>query len=439
MQNIDNINKSNSFSLSLEKFLYLSFFFVFFFSPMIQISFLPFYMDISDFYCVLLLFTIIKNDWYKQNNFIPILVFFIVSGYIFLTILVNKQFHVLNNYFEIYDLFKLLCFFIFFKEQYGKHNIQPILEVCFLCLVVFNVFHYYNILDFNNIVMPYYCGKDSPHLVFFGYNSLGEPATKRAIGTMGNPNNNALLFLFFLILFAPRNNWSRKNCIYFFIALVVFLCCQSRTGMVAFAVMMTFNYILSNISWKKMLIQVLSILFVSAFVLNFAAIMHFLHIPLPVREMNYSLSLLDSSALKSNSWTERLRIWKELLLMVKDKPIFGFSPNKNYFYENHIYAENEYILMLWRYGIIGLFLYMSLYLMPVWKAIKHAKNSIESKNAVLIISIFAVTALANCPFSNVKMSILMIFVYASFYAGIVLNPNHKDNNTINSCIFAKRN
>lgn len=398
---------------SYENLLYLLFFPIFFFTPPIAFSGLPFLVDISDIYLVFVGIAILKNKWYRGDNLKLILLGTAVSLYIVLTILINRQIRSINNYFEVYDILKFICFIIFFKEQYCKQQISRILDACFCGLVVFHIFHYYNILNFNEIVMPLYCGADSPHLLFFGYNSIGEPATKRALGTMGNPNMNALLFLFFLIRYAPRLEWKKKDRILFFIALIVFLCCQSRTGMVAFVIMLIINYIFSGISWKKMLVQVFSILAVSAFVLYFAEIMQFLHIPLPVRGMNYSLSLLNSDALKSNSWTERLQIWKELLGMVQDKPIFGFGPNKNYLYENHIYAENEYVLMVWRYGILGLLTYLLLYFLPVWKSLKKAKHVVDCKNVLLMIAVFAVSALTNCPFSNVKLSILLAFVFAA--------------------------
>lgn len=398
---------------SYENLLYMLFFPIFLFTPPISCDGIPFTIDISDIYLILIGVAILKNKWYRGSNFKLIMIGLGISLYITLTIIINRQIRTINNYFEIYDILKFICFIIFFKEQYGKVRISPILDACFCGLVVFHIFHYYNILDFNSLVMPLYCGADSPHLLFFGYDSLGNPVTKRALGTMGNPNTNALLFLFFMIRYAPRINWTRKDCILFFIALIVFLCCQSRTGIVAGIIMLIINYLLSGINWKKMIIQVISILAISAFVLYFAEIMQFSHIPLPIRGMNYSLSLLDSSALKSNSWNERIQIWKELLGMVQEKPIFGFGPNKNYFYENHIYAENEYVLMIWRYGIIGLLLYLMLYLLPFWKSYKTAKHFIESKNTLLIISVFAVSALANCPFSDVKLSILLAYIIAS--------------------------
>ena len=399
--------------LSYEKVVLAIFFPLLFFTPAIHITGFPFYFDISDFLLLLIVPAIIKNNWWR-THLKPIAIFGVIASYILLTILINRQASSLNNYFEIYDLFKLLFLFIFFEEMRRQTDIMPILNACFIGLVCFNIFHYYNLFDFNTRVMPLYCGHNSVHLQYFGYNSLGMPATKRALGILGNPNNNAILFLFFTILYAPHKEWKRLHQFFFFLALTVFLCCQSRTGLVALVAMLVANYIFAGIPWKKVVIQSFCIAAFSWVVLNFSEILLFLHIPLPTRPMNYSLSLLDGSALRSNSWEERKNVWQHLLSMSKEHPIFGHGPNKNYFYENHIYAENEYILMLWRYGIIGMLMYISLYLYPVWKSFSKLRNSMAARRILMIAIVFAITALTNAPFSSVKLSILLIFIYSLY-------------------------
>lgn len=140
--------------------------------------------------------------------------------------------------------------------------------------------------------------------------------------------------------------------------------------------------------------------------------MLFLHISPPVRPMNYSLSLLDGSALKSHSWSERIQIWKQLLLMVKDHPLFGYGPNKNFFYENNLFSENEYILMLWRYGIVGLMAYLSLYLYPIFRAFKKLKENVAARQTFMIAVAFMTAALTNNPISSVKLALILMLVYS---------------------------
>lgn len=397
-------------NLLAEKIFVWLFFPLLFFVPDFHIDKIPFTIDINNILLIFTIFFIIKNKWFQEKN----LRYFLICGglclYIFFTIAINQQLGTINNYFEIYHLFKFFCFYIFFKEVLKKQSLELIFDICFIGLVIFHLFHYFNLFDFNKIIMPLYCGEDSPHLLFFGYNSLGEPASKRALGILGNPNTNAILYIFFIILYAPTQQWKRKNIIFFFVSLSLFLSCQSRTGLIALIIILLINLYFIKISLKKkfLLLSIISCIIVSN--LYFPTILQLLHIQIPTQthSMDYAASLLDTSALQSNSWTNRLQIWKDLLNMIAEKPIFGHSPNKTFFYENHIHTENEYILISWRYGIIGLILYLSLYLKIILNTFKQVNSSIYAKNLLLITIVFAITACTNCPFSQDKLAILFI-------------------------------
>lgn len=53
---------------SYENLLYLLFFPIFFFTPPIAFSGLPFLVDISDIYLVFVGIAILKNKWYRGDN-----------------------------------------------------------------------------------------------------------------------------------------------------------------------------------------------------------------------------------------------------------------------------------------------------------------------------------------------------------------------------------
>ena len=398
--------------ISVEKLLYLLFFPVLLFSPFIPIAGFSFRFSASDFLLILVTLVILKNEWWRKH-LKALAAFAVIALYLLVTILVNGLFTVTNSYFEIYAILKLFLFYIFFAEMNPEMDLSTVFNICFIGLVCFNILHYFNVFDFNTHIMPSYCGDNNIQLKYFGYDSSGRPCTRRALGVMGNPNNNALLFLFFMILYAPRKEWKKLKILFFFIALTCFLCCQSRTGMVACAVVLLGNYLFAGIPLRRMVLQVVAIVSYSAFVLNFAEIALWLHIPLPVRSMNYSLSLLDGSALVSHSWEERKRMWSYLLSMWTEHPLFGYGPNKNFFYENKLFAENEYILMLWRYGIFGLLMYLSLYLQPLLRMLKWLKSNENARRTAMLLTAFAVAALTNHPVLCTKLAILMVFLLAS--------------------------
>ena len=122
----------------------------------------------------------------------------IFSCYILFDIVLNNLSSNTNSYFEIYKVLKFLIIILFFScLQFNKYFNEVIYPI-FYILIIFNTLHFFDFWDFNLIIEQYYNG--GIHIKTFGLNSLGEPATKRLIGTLGNPNNNAILFLFFTVL-----------------------------------------------------------------------------------------------------------------------------------------------------------------------------------------------------------------------------------------------
>jgi O-antigen ligase len=393
---------------------------------------------------------IIYNKWYKNWRLLYVknLLFFI--GVIILSIVVNKQTGVANEWFEVYKGFKYLLIFIVFKELYSAKKNTAIIDVIFICLLFFNFLHYHNIFNFNQIVMPLYCGKDCAHLTYFGLNSAGLPAVKRMIGTMANPNDNAILFLVFMLFYLPKERWKIKDVCFFVLCLIALLACQSRTSLVAFFVIILVSFIVNRVKWYKALSHsgLIAIVMI-VFFFNYA-IIDFLRPtpstdlvtntvtdtvthstadttlviePIPVPEpapkpvtANYSLTLLDGSAMKSNSWTYRVFLWKEFLNQFLERPIIGHAPQKNYFYENKLYFENEYVLFLWRYGILGFIALIGFYLIPLKKIFKTVCSSEISKNTLLFIMIFAICGLANVPLTNTTLSLLFFSYLGVFYS-----------------------
>lgn len=368
--------------------------------PPLRFSFLPFAIEVTDLIFPFVLFLIFKNKWYKKDNKMYLLVGVVISAYILLTIIINNQIHYINNYFEIYKLLKLFFFFIFIKECFNPSIHYLFFDIIFVCLLLFNFLHYYNIFGFNETIMPLYCGENNNQLLRFGYYSNGIPGPKRMIGTMMNPNHNAILFIFFSILYAPRKEWAKKHIAFFFLSLLAMLLCQSRTGIAVFLILFVINYIFSKISLKKILIQSCLVFIIIATGLNVGT---------------YIVTITDPDLNKTNSWQTRVQVWSMMIDKVKDKPFFGYSPNKEFFYSNQIHSDNEYISILYRYGCIGLILYIMLYIIPLFRSFKLAFISLEAKNIILCIILFGFTSLMNEPMSNPRTSLFYVFLLAVFY------------------------
>lgn len=359
--------------------------------------------------------------WKKRGLFSHIYVknLFIFAGVIIFSILLNHKHNSINDLFEVYDIIKYVIIFLVFKEIYNPKVKTWAIDISFILLLIINLFHYHNIFGFNEYVMPYYCGEKSVHLLTFGYNSLGEPATKRMLGLIGNPNNNAILFMIFLIHYLPKKGWSTKEMLFFYASVIAVSACQSRTGIIAFSALFIVNFIIIKWKWWKIGIHTFFVAFLLLLFFNLEAFSEYLHLDFLTRKKqnkDYIMSLFNDEAFQGNSWQKRLEIWEDLLIESTHKPILGHGPRKNHFYASRLYSENEYVLIIWRYGIIGLLFYLCIYLIPIKQTLKLARSEIDSKNILLLIGLFLITSLTNVPLSNTILAPFFFVLLGGFYA-----------------------
>lgn len=396
-------------------------FFTFIFSlvllPPFQLPWFQFKFQVVDFFMPLLIGVIYINKWYKNQLLLSVKNLFFLAAIVVISILANREYCGINDYFEIYRIFTYLLVFIVFKEIYNPKFAPLVIDIVFVLLLIFNFFHYHNLFNFNAIVMPLYCGEDSPHLFFFGLNSLLEPATKRMLGTMGNPNNNAILLLLFSFCYFPKKKWHIKEIIFFFLSIIAILACQSRTGIITFSVILLLNYLFVKIKWWKIISQLAGVALIAFlfFNINFDLNCHNQRRN-GEGQKDYILSLVDGQAFNGNSWNKRLEIWEMLGTQIVEKPLIGHGPQKNYWYKEKLHAENEYIFFAWRYGLLGLLSYLLIYLIPLKKIFRTIRSSELSGKTLLLIVVFSLSALTNVPLSNTTLSLLFFCALGAFYS-----------------------
>ena len=408
--------------------------FIFIFSLVLLPSFyLPWFrfkFQVVDFFMPFFAGVIIYKKRFKNWNLLYVKNFLFLMGFILFSIILNKQWTAINDWFEIYKVIKYLLVFLIFKELYTSKMKTATIDIVFIGLLVFNFLHYHNIFNFNQLIMPLYCGEDRVHLTFFGLNSLGFPCVKRMIGTMGNPNDNAILFLIFMLFYLPKEKWKIKNLCFFVLCLIAFLACQSRTSLVAFFVIIIANFIIIRIKWQKTLLHsgLITVIILAFFYNHIILGSNFTIGSNSTVQKNYTTTLLDGTAFESNSWTFRIELWKEYLNQSLKRPMIGHAPQKNYFYEQKLHFENEYVLFLWRYGILGFIAFIGFYLIPIRKIFKTVRSSEISKNTLLLIMIFAICGLANVPLSNTTLSLLFFSYLGIFYSQKIENNENMAQN-----------
>lgn len=336
----------------------------------------------------------VRKEWW----FLWIVLF---AGYMLLPILINGRIKQWNDYFELYRVIKLGVIFLLFRVIQPK-QLHPLIVGSFMVLLLINVLHLFNVFNVNELLT--YTYGDSIHFKLFGNDSLGNPAVKRMLGTMGNPNTNALLFLFFTVYFLPIEK-KREHWVLWFTALFMVFLCQSRTSLIAVIMVLgAMLYLTQKDGVKPAIWKVVSS--IGLYVLATMIATSFF------QYTSYSNSLMDGSALYSTSLRSRWESWGTLWDMIKTKPLFGYGPYKSYFTAHQLYSENEYLLMWWRYGIFGLLFYLGLFLLPFWEMFRR-KFDTHAGKAMIMIGVMLIAALTNNPLTERSISVLFIFILAS--------------------------
>ena len=336
------------------------------------------------------------------DKFVVILMLF--AGFIFLSILINSHRTELREYFELYKIFKIGILYLFsiflFLGSKKISGIVKFVNVIFVLLVAFNFLHYFNVWHFNENVTILF-DSDQRDTLYFGLNSLGLPAAKRMIGTMGNPNDNAILFLLFFAFYQSRltvlNSKNKSFFVYklmFLLATLMVLLCQSRTGILIGVVVYIVGLFQRKLT-KDVLYELL--------IIGLAVVLMFIISSNSLQYLaNTKLRLQDNSAVMG-----RWEVAKKLFGMWTEKPIFGYGPNKTYMYGNKIYPENEYLFHIWRYGIMGLILYC----LVLWYILlKFLREKVKMPLYVCVIVVFSFAALSNLPVMNPKFSFIFALV-----------------------------
>lgn len=373
---------------------------------------------------------------WKQLGDRKIYFFILIFGaYIFLTMLVNSRLGQLKDYFEIVKLFKfglIICLFSLVNGELFRKRWIPAL---FIILVVLNLIHYYELFGFNDLLEEYY--QAGERLQRFGKNTLGFAAFKRMLGTVCNPNNNALLFSFFLSFFLA-DLWkkpTKKTWAFVFIATTMIFLSQSRTGLmcVAGSIGVVSVFFLEG-QWKRLAglvgITILSYTFSYGMTrLDFEVRKNDPSELMDMQEYRrlqqlsknkgeqstYLNTLMDGSAFGTYSMSGRLEIWKHMWDMSLEKPVFGHGPYKEYFYENGLYAESQYFSMLWRYGFLGLFAYLGFLFYLFRKGILN-KAKPAGQTIALSTLVIAIGSLTNNPFDHQTILFFLAVAIGIFWS-----------------------
>jgi len=189
---------------------------------------------------------------------------------------------------------------------------------------------------------------------------IDEQFSFRIIGTIGNPSFFAIINIFFLFYFFGNyliNNKSKYFILGCISILFVFIS-QSRTNVaIMFLMILIFLITFKRCYWihvkSKFVINVTLFLSISLCV-------PFVYLLIKYSILTYLVSgittVYEKGLLSQNSFNTRFNIWNDYYQLIIRQPWFGYSSNKGFY--QYAFADNNYIFILYKYGVIGLLLYL---------------------------------------------------------------------------------
>ncbi|MGE5553671.1 MAG: O-antigen ligase family protein [Betaproteobacteria bacterium] len=216
---------------------------------------------------------------------------------------------------------------------------------------------------------------------------------RRATATLGNPNDLAtmMIVVFWLLETAASERRSKAVWIGSTLVLATLSLTQSRTGLIAFFVGYAAYLLLGPSSVKRRV--------TGAFVLISLAILVFSGF-LPY------LAALGKGGLETHSFQLRMQVWTLIMDQVIQSPLVGIGPAKA---SLSIYVDNEYLLYLYRYGILGLVILLTFYFSIGYWAYRNQHTPYRAVFWILI-SLLVVN-LTNTTFYNQQvMPVLMLLL-----------------------------
>ncbi|MBK8417213.1 MAG: O-antigen ligase family protein [Bacteroidetes bacterium] len=391
-------------NLAANKRNQLSTFVVIFFFTLLLLPGIPVMLDhiiyfrLEDF--VLLgafLFLLIKDPFLVLKT--PV-TFALYAAAIMISIGINFTNTSYNDFFEIAKVVKWAMIFLIFARFVNADLFKKTFEWVFYALIVFNVFQYFNIFHFNTLIEPLY--SDSEQLGNAYFVSYTGEFTRRLLGTLGNPNNNAIVLAVFALHYAF--DWkSPKSKTLFSIAIALLLMCQSRTIILALGAVFFMNFLLNFKEYKLHLEKL-------TFVLVIYGVVHFIN-------LDYLEMIFQGKAFaESKSVEGRMESWGTMISESRLSPFFGYGPNKDYLYSKGFSPENEFIYTKARYGYVGLTTFILLIISPYYFFRRQWQNHLLFFSVTLI---FIVTSFFNCPYSSLTLSAFYFMLFGMEYSKLL--------------------
>ena len=382
---------------------------------------------------VVLLFLVIIYGLYKLKvKKIRVSVVDYLFAALFSSVVVSIAFSYIREgggfYFgDAFELAKIIKYYLLYRilfiinwKRGDLSRVIRVVVISFVLSVSFSFFQYFNIFDVNNNLMQYFT---KPYHIRVILNA------GRVVGTFKNANSWALvlglpLFYIFATLISKLEN--KGNHIkegmallfFLFVVLTSGIMTMGRTATVANSISL---FIISFALWffpykkigKPRIAKEIFLVFSIFTIMSVMAFAFVTYIPNKKGTMTIldrfdagfqEMGLVEEDVGASyQSWSSRVVKWGDVLRRSAESPIFGYGPSKSPESPDKLdyIVDNEYLLYFYRYGLLGLVLYLGLFGIFIYYGVINLKNTIINIDVEFMINIVALGLSISYPLFNI--------------------------------------
>lgn len=379
---------------------------------------------------LLLGLTIIFGIYLVRKKRFKLSVIDYIFGALFVSVLasifisyIKQDFFYFNDIFEVVKLVKYyLIYTIIFNLSWLKRDRDLVIRtaiISFTVAILFSFAQYFNLFSINNSIMPFFTRENHIRAIM---------VAGRVVGTFKNANSWALvlgipIFFGFATLIKKFEFKSRAHLvplvILLFGALTSMIMTMGRTSSVAnFVALFVISAALLLFPYREIgrpkiaknifiafsifiIITALSLLFVNNVSNGKGTLNYVERFEAGIQEMGY----IEEGTVEGEfqSWSSRKEKWTDVVSRVAENPVFGVGPSKSSKSSDHLpyIVDNEYLLYLYRYGLLGLCLYVGLFFTFFFYGILNLKNTSQKIDGEFIINIIALGVSVSYPLYNI--------------------------------------
>lgn len=308
-----------------------------------------------------------------------------------------------RDWLEVFKNIKLLAILLIsYNVKLNSKGLKKAVNILLLSLLasaLFGIMQYFNILNINSWLTPYYIFESK----------LNDLETQsRVVGTFGNPNFFAAALLIgiafsFSSLF---NDFKFRYIVFLLIFFTALIMTLSRTALVT-AVLLVIIMFTMIINKTRKRIK-------SFFMFSFIPFVFLIALKFAPESFFFRMGFLSDLS-SDNSFQSRLFLWKEVFESRAKINLFtGTGPVSKL----HFHYDNEWLMLLTLYGVIGVFLFMLLFTTIYYNLGKVSNNELSFYNITLkgLILVFAVYMITIPVFQQLQLMPLIIL-----FLGLGLN------------------